>query len=253
MLFVISPAKTLDYEVTTPEQHTMPRLLHQSKKLVSILKKKSAKGLAELMDISEPLAIENERRYKSYDPAFQDNIAKQALMVFKGHVYQGLQAEDFDAEDVKYAQQHLRILSGLYGLLRPLDLMQPYRLEMGTKLETSKGKNLYAFWDDEITKLLNEDLQSLEQETVINLASKEYFKAVKPKQLQGKVIHIDFKELRGDKYKIISFFAKVARGQMCRFAIKNKVHQAEELKQFQEDNYVFNPDLSDETNWVFTR
>jgi cytoplasmic iron level regulating protein YaaA (DUF328/UPF0246 family) len=205
------------------------------------------------MKISDNLAIENERRYQNYDPDFKHNEAKQALMVFKGHVYQGIGADDFDESDLEFAQDHLRILSGLYGLLRPLDLMQPYRLEMGTKLPNKKGKDLYAFWDDEITQLLNDDLSQHKNEVLINLASKEYFKSVKPKQLQGKVINIEFKELRDGGYKIISVYAKMARGLMARYAIKNKIEDPEQLKQFGEEGYAFMPDLSDENNWVFVR
>lgn len=253
MLMVLSPAKSLDYDPIELELASRPRFKEQTNELAEILKAKSAADLAKLMHISDNLATENERRYQRFGKKLKKEERKQALFAFKGSVYQGLAVEDFSEEDIEFAQKHLRILSGLYGLLRPMDKIQAYRLEMGTKLNNPKGKNLYEFWDTTITELLNKDLRAQGDKVLINLASQEYFKAVKPKVFKGQIINVNFKELRGDVYKVISFSAKVARGQMARYIIKNKLENPESIKEFQEDNYVFNPDLSDETNWVFTR
>lgn len=254
MLFIISPAKTLDYtEIDLPE-HSTPRLMHDSKQLLKILQRKSAKKLATLMGISPSLASLNEARYRSFDPDnFTEENSKQALYAFRGQVYLGLKAEDFDADDLDYAQKHLRILSGLYGLLKPLDRMQPYRLEMGTSLKNRRGKNLYEFWGARITNLLNMDLAAQGDDVLINLASQEYFKAVKQDKLEGRVVNLHFKELRGDQYKSLMAYAKTARGMMCHYAIKNKLSDPEELKGFDYENYRFHESLSSETDWVFTR
>lgn len=254
MILVISPAKTLDYSEIELEKDSLPRLMEDSGQLVSILREKSAKDLSKLMSINDNIALENEARYRRFDPEnFTEDNSKQALWAFRGHVYLGLQAEDFNAEEIDYAQKHLRILSGLYGVLKPLDRMQPYRLEMGTKLKNPRGKNLYEFWDDKITNLLNMDLAAQGDDVLINLASNEYFKSIKPDQFQGRVINIHFKELRDDQYKIISVYAKKARGLMCRYAIKNKLSDPEALKGFDYEDYRFHEDLSTETDWVFTR
>ena len=254
MILIISPAKTLDYNKIELEDHSLPRLMHDSRQLVGVLRKKSAKKLSQLMSINDNIALENEARYRRFDTEnFTEENSKQALFAFRGHVYLGLKAEDFDAADITYAQEHLRILSGLYGLLKPLDRMQPYRLEMGTKLKTRRGENLYKFWGDRITKLLNEDLAAQGDEVLINLASQEYFKSIRSEKFKGRVINIQFKELRGDQYKMVSVYAKTARGLMCRYAIKNKLTDPEELKGFDYEGYYFNEDLSSENDWVFTR
>lgn len=254
MLLLLSPAKTLDYSESPSEIHEQPRLLSDSQPLIDILKDKSEAELMKLMKISEDLATINRERYHDFERPFNLSNAKQAILAFKGDVYLGLGAEDFSAEDLTFAQDRLRILSGLYGLLRPMDLMQPYRLEMGTRLQNERGKNLYEYWGSRITDLINEDLQANgEEKSVVNLASKEYFSAVKHKALEGTLYQIDFKEHRDNKYKIIAFFAKKARGMMARYAIKNRISTAEELKSFDMDGYAFNEELSKSQHFVFTR
>ncbi|MCG8328212.1 MAG: peroxide stress protein YaaA [Chitinophagales bacterium] len=253
MILLVSPAKTLDFSERHGRDNTQPRLLEQSQELVDILKVKSTNSLKKLMNISETLADLNYQRYQEYHTPFNTENAKQAVLAFKGDVYTGLGAEDFNEEDLDFAQDHFRILSGLYGLLRPKDLIQPYRLEMGTKLKSKKGKNLYEYWGDKITNLLNEDLRATGGKYVINLASIEYFSAVQPDQLEAELYDIQFKEKRNGKYKIISFFAKKARGMMSRYAIVNRISHPSELKAFDEDNYEFNEELSEGNTFVFTR
>jgi uncharacterized protein len=253
MLLLISPAKTLDFDEAGAASYTQPRMLNRSQELVELLKSKSEDTLMELMSISEDLAELNYKRYQSFSTPFTPENAKQALLAFKGDVYAGMGAEDFTAEEMEFAQEHLRILSGLYGLLRPLDLMQAYRLEMGTRMQNEHGKNLYEFWGGEITELLNKDLKETKGEAVVNLASKEYFSAVKTAGLEGKLYNIDFKEHRKGKYKIIAFYAKKARGMMCRYAIKNSFTEPEQLKGFDMDGYAFNEELSSVQEYVFTR
>ncbi len=253
MLILISPAKTLDYSEASYEFHSKPRMLKDSQVLVEDLKQKSSKDLQQLMSVSEKIANLNVERFQSFKTPFNTKNAKPSVLAFKGDVYTGLQAEEMDKEDLEFAQDHLRILSGLYGVLRPMDLMQPYRLEMGTRLKNEKGKNLYEFWDDRITKTLNKDLKSSGGNAIINLASKEYFGSVKTQSLKGDLYHVNFKEERNGKYKIISFNAKKARGVMSRYIIKNRLTEPESLKAFDEDGYAFNPDLSSEREWIFTR
>jgi len=231
----------------------MPSLLTQTEQLLKILKKLKTKDLMGLMDVSEKIAALNVERFKTFKQPFDLDNAKQAILAFDGDVYTGLAASDFDADDLAFAQAHLRILSGLYGVLRPLDLMQPYRLEMGTTLENPKGKNLYAFWGDIITTTLNKTLKENANETVINLASNEYWSAVKPKLLKADVIDIQFKEKRADVYKVISFNAKKARGLMCRYVIKNRLTEAAQLRSFDWENYTLNEALSTEKELVFVR
>ncbi|PCI27167.1 MAG: peroxide stress protein YaaA [SAR324 cluster bacterium] len=254
MIIVLSPAKTLDL---TPwnqkENYTFPDFLQDSQELVDHLAQLSEGDLASLMKLSPKLAELNHQRYQDWKLPFTLEVAKPALRLFKGDVYVGLQAESLQAEEVQFAQQHLRILSGLYGLLRPLDLMLPYRLEMGTRLETQRGKNLYAFWGNRITENLNEQLQQQEQPVLINLASNEYFKALRVKSLKGKVITPIFKDYKNGKYKVISFYAKRARGLMARHLLTQRITQVEKLKSFTEEGYGFDPVLSTETDWVFTR
>ena len=252
MILLISPAKTLDFSETGLTNHSMPRLLADSEKLVSVLKKKSARSLKKLMSVSDNIAELNVERFQNYQTPFTLDNAKQAVLAFKGDVYTGLQADTFDANDLDFAQKHLRILSGLYGLLTPLDLMQPYRLEMGTKLRNGRKKNLYEFWDKKITELINADLEASGSEIVLNLASKEYFHAVKPALLKGKLIHVHFKELRNGTYKVIGFNAKKARGAMSRQIIQNRITSVEKVKPLNIDGYTFNSTLSDDQNLVFT-
>ncbi|MGK0366588.1 MAG: cytoplasmic iron level regulating protein YaaA (DUF328/UPF0246 family) [Saprospiraceae bacterium] len=253
MLLLISPAKTLDFSATANENFTQPRFMAEIKELANILKKKSAEDLKELMHISDKLAQLNSMRYQEFKTPFDRKNSKQSILAFKGDVYTGLNVDDFTKGDLEFSQQCLRILSGLYGLLRPMDLMQPYRLEMGTKLENNKGRNLYEFWGDKITKILNNDLATKDNELVINLASKEYFKSVQIDKLKGKLYNVHFKEEREGKLKIIAFNAKKARGMMCRYIIKNRIETAESMKSFAEDNYLFNDELSTETEYFFTR
>lgn len=254
MLMVISPAKTLDY--TSPlatETFTQPRFLEQSSQLIEVLRKLSPSELAELMKLSDKLAGLNVARFTEWQPDFTLENARQAILAFKGDVYTGLDAQTLSADDFNYAQQHLRILSGLYGVLRPLDLMQPYRLEMGTKLDNAQGKNLYEFWGTHITESLNQCLAENKTDTVLNLASNEYFKAVKPKQLAGTLINVDFKDLKNGQYKIISFYAKKARGLMARYVIQHKIDSVEALKNFNEQGYYYCAEQSKPNHLVFLR
>jgi cytoplasmic iron level regulating protein YaaA (DUF328/UPF0246 family) len=219
MLTVISPAKTLDYD-TPPvtQRHTLPQYLDDSQELIVQLRELSPAQIAELMHLSDKLAGLNAARFGSWTPDFTPANAKQALLAFKGDVYTGLDAESLGEDDFSYAQDHLRMLSGLYGLLRPLDLMQPYRLEMGTKLANARGKDLYAFWGTRISEWLNQALADQGDDVLLNLASNEYFSAVKKSALKARVIDVDFKDLKNGQYKIISFYAKKARGMMSRFS-----------------------------------
>ena len=254
MLIVISPAKTLDYE-TKPKTKvfTTPDFLDQSQRLINRLRTFSSLDISDLMKVSAKIADLNFNRYESWKKPFTMNNAKQAILAFKGDVYTGLDASTFKADEFKFAQQHLRVLSGLYGLLRPLDLMQPYRLEMGTKLKTDVGKNLYEFWGSDITEGLNKQLKKIKSEYLINLASNEYFKSVKPKELNAQIITPAFKEFKNGEYKMIGIYAKKARGLLSRYIIQNKLSNPEDIKLFNEDGYRFNKKLSNSTNLVFTR
>lgn len=254
MLIVISPAKTLDYE-TPPKTKvfTTPDYLEHSQRLINRLRNFSSLDLSDLMKISAKIANLNFDRYESWKKPFTMKNSKQAILAFKGDVYTGLDAETFMADDFKYAQNHLRVLSGLYGLLRPLDLMQPYRLEMGTKLKTDVGKNLYEFWGSDITEGLNLQLRKIKPKYLINLASNEYFKSVKVKELDAEIITPAFKEFKNGDYKMIGIYAKKARGLLSRYIIKNKLSDPEDIKSFCEDGYRYNKKLSKGSNWVFTR
>ncbi len=250
MLLVISPAKTLDYSNTEYNIHTQPDFPVEVKDLVGVLRKKSASEISKLMHLSDSLASLNKERYKTFMETFSPENSKQALLAFKGEVYAKMEADQFSNEDLEFAQQHLRILSGLYGLLKPLDLIQPYRLEMGTPLKTKKGTNLYQYWGTKISKALNEVGQG---KTLVNLASQEYFKAVDQKTLKIPVINIHFKEQKEGKYQVVGFFAKQARGLMARYAIQNRITDPEQLKVFQKEGYEFAERLSSEQDWVFVR
>ena len=254
MLVVISPAKTLDFE--TPAHTSLasqPEFLSDSKDLIATLKTYSPQKLATLMSLSDKLAALNTARYEAWSPPFNQKNAKQSVLAFKGDVYTGLQAEDFSEANITYSQQHLRILSGLYGVLKPFDLIQPYRLEMGTKLKTKGNKDLYGFWADKLAQKINQASEATGESTLINLASQEYFKALPKKALECDVITPVFKDLKNGSYKVISFFAKRARGKMARYIIKKRLKRPEAIKNFAEDGYVFDAELSDAKQWVFTR
>ena len=254
MLTVISPAKTLDFESPpTTRRSTVPALVDRSAKLVEDMRALSPDDIRSLMGVSEKIADLNHRRFMNWSQPFDLDNAKQAILAFRGDVYTGLAAETLDSAQLGFAQKHLRILSGLYGMLRPLDLMQPYRLEMGIKFANRGGNNLYQFWGDEITKGLNAQLKKIQSDVLVNLASNEYFKAVKPKELNAEIITPVFKDLKSGKYKVISFYAKKARGQMVRFIIENGMEAPDGLKRFDTDGYRYNPGQSTARELVFTR
>ncbi|MDR7129225.1 cytoplasmic iron level regulating protein YaaA (DUF328/UPF0246 family) [Algoriphagus sp. 4150] len=250
MLILISPAKTLDYSTPNFIESTQPDFKNDTYSLVRIMKKKSAREIGELMHISDNLAELNDGRFKGFQKDFTTENAKQAILAFKGDVYTKIDVDTYSKEDFDFAQNHLRILSGLYGLLKPLDLIQPYRLEMGIKLENKKGKNLYEFWDKKIAKAIN---AAAGGQPIVNLASQEYFKAVHLKTLKSPLITIEFKEFKDDSYKIIGFFAKQARGMMSNFAIKNRITDPTQLKTFNEAGYEYSETMSDQNNWIFIR
>jgi len=252
MLVLLSPAKTLDYETPlTTETGSQPEFTEQAQPLIDRLRQFAPQEIAKLMKLSDKLASLNVARYQSWSREHNTQNARPALLAFKGDVYTGLDAESLSENDLAFAQNHLRILSGLYGLLKPLDLMQPYRLEMGTSLETDKGKTLYAYWGASITDRLNTELGS--DDVVINLASNEYFKSVQPKRLNGRLITPVFKDQKNGEYKIISFWAKKARGLMARYIIDQRIETPEQLKAFDYEGYVFNEAMSESDTWVFTR
>ncbi|MAZ06139.1 peroxide stress protein YaaA [Marinobacter sp. SS8-8] len=253
MLMVISPAKTLDYESPlATDKVSQPDFLDHACELVDQLKELEPHQISNLMNISDKLGQLNAGRYRNWHTPFTPENARQALLAFKGDVYTGLNAESFSEQDFEFAQQHLRILSGLYGVLKPLDLMQPYRLEMGTRFENSRGKDLYTFWGSRITDELNRLLAD-DDSVLVNLASNEYFKSIRKKDLEGRLITPQFKDWKNGQYKMISFYAKKARGQMCRFAIQNRITHADDLKGFNLEGYHFSEDQSDKNNWVFLR
>ena len=254
MLVILSPAKTLDFETaTTTQQHSQPELLSDAKTLVQQLKKMSPADLSSLMGISDKLGVLNFDRYHDWKMPFTQKNAKQSVLAFKGDVYTGLEADTFNAQELKFAQKHLRILSGLYGVLRPLDLMQAYRLEMGTPLENKRGNNLYEFWGSKITEQLNQDLKKITSNSLINLASNEYFKAVHADSLEAEIIHPVFKDYKNGQYKIISFYAKKARGMMAAYIIQNRITDATDIQGFTTGGYRFNKTESDQQQWVFKR
>ena len=254
MLMLISPSKTLDYGTpATNSNYSVPDNLGKSAELVEVVRQKSFHDLMELMQISQKIAELNVERFNQWKLPFSTENAKQAVLAFKGDVYSGLDASALSENRLAYTQSHLRILSGLYGLLRPLDLMQPYRLEMGLKLTTKKGENLYQFWGEKITDALNVLLAKQDEPVLINLASNEYFKSVQKKNLDGRLITPEFKDWKNGKYKMISFFAKKARGLMVRYAIDHNIQKAEVLQNFDYDGYHFNLELSRADKWVFSR
>jgi len=254
MLFLLSPAKSLDYESPLKGQgYTAPLFVKQSKELISVLRNYSPVQIAQLMDLSDSLAGLNVARYQAWSARASEKNARQALLAFNGDVYDGLQARTLDAEALAWAQNHVCILSGLYGVLRPLDLMQPYRLEMGTALPTAYGKNLYAFWGAQISNYLNTRLRDDASPVVVNLASTEYFKSVQQGALQAPVVECVFQENRGGQYKIISFSAKRARGMMARFAIDNRLSHPEQLRAFDVEGYAWSAAASSAQRLVFRR
>ena len=253
MYVVISPAKKMHDDVTLVSEPTIPSLLSDSKKLVSVAKGKTKEDLRQLMGISDRLASLNVQRFQAFSTPFTEKNAKPAIHFFAGDTYVGLAASTMEPEDIEYAQLHLGILSGLYGLLRPKDLMQAYRLEMGTKMSNARGKNLYEFWGKKITSKINLYIADQKEKVLINLASNEYFSSIQTEHLTAKVITPVFKEERNGKLKIISFSAKRARGTMARYIINNRIDKAEEIKKFTEDGYLFQDKLSDDGNWVFVR
>ncbi|MBH94077.1 MULTISPECIES: peroxide stress protein YaaA [Idiomarina] len=254
MLAVVSPAKNLDYESNLPSLDvTQPRLLDNAEELVKVCRQLSPQQLGSLMKISDKLAGLNAARFEQWQRPFNEENARPAMFAFNGDVYTGLDAVSLNSEAINTAQQQLRILSGLYGVLRPLDLMQPYRLEMGTKLDNPKGKNLYEYWGDTITELLNDDLARLGSSTLVNLASNEYFSAVKPKALNADIITPVFKDEKNGQYKVISFYAKKARGLMARFIVNQKPKSVSDLKEFDASGYRFNEAMSSDKQLVFCR
>ena len=254
MLILVSPAKTLDFETTAvTNTFTQPDFLDQSQVLIDELRDLTAADIGTLMKLSEKLSQLNFDRFADWSAPFTPKNAKQAVLAFKGDVYTGMNAESFSEEDFVFAQDHLRLLSGLYGLLRPLDLMQAYRLEMGTKFANSRGKNLYEFWGNIITDSVNEILAKQDEPLLINLASNEYFKSVKKKNVEGKIITPNFKDCKNGKYKVISFYAKKARGMMAAYIIKNRLTEVEDLKKFDWQGYYFCPEESTATDLIFKR
>jgi cytoplasmic iron level regulating protein YaaA (DUF328/UPF0246 family) len=254
MLFLLSPAKSLDYETPTGNTpHTQPLFIEQSTTLISALKKISGRQISKLMGLSDELSRLNVERYQAWTPEFTDANSRQAVLAFNGDVYGGLQAKTMKPADLQWVQQHVCILSGLYGVLRPLDRMQPYRLEMGTALKTRSAANLYRFWGSKISEYLNERLQVDKSPVVVNLASQEYFKAVDRKALQARVIDCVFEEWHGGKFKIISFNAKRARGLMTRYAVDKRVTLPHQLEDFSSEGYAYDASVSQADRLVFRR
>jgi hypothetical protein len=254
MLFLLSPAKSLDFDTPTGDvPHTQPQFTARSRELIALLRKQSARQIAELMHLSDDLAALNVARYQAWRPRFTAHNAKQAVLAFNGDVYGGLQARTLTADQLAWAQDHLCILSGLYGVLRPLDRMQPYRLEMGTRLANDQGPNLYRFWGADIAEHLNKRLRSDRTPVVVNLASQEYFKAVDLKVLKARVVECVFEEFHGGRYKIISFMAKRARGLMARYAATRALSLPQQLEGFDLEHYAFAADVSEPDRLVFRR
>ena len=254
MLFLISPAKALDYE-TPPhvKTHTQPLFVENATELIAVMREKSPQQIAELMGLSDALSGLNAARYQAWVPKFTAKNSKQAVLAFDGDVYGGLDAKTLSEAELDWLQDHLCILSGLYGVLRPLDWMQPYRLEMGTRVVTPRGKNLYQFWGTQIADYLNQRAAAEKTPVVVNLASEEYFKAVDRRVLLPRVVTCVFEERKADGYKIVSFFAKRARGLMARYAVKHRVMRVEQLKNFAEEGYRFAPSVSEPDRLVFRR
>jgi cytoplasmic iron level regulating protein YaaA (DUF328/UPF0246 family) len=253
MIAVVSPAKSLDFETSYSVTPTKPRLLACTSELIKTLRKKSPEEISELMGISENLAELNVSRYQKFDVKHGKKASKPSVLAFQGDVYQGLKAETFDEEKLAFAQKHLRILSGLYGLLRPLDLIQPYRLEMGTRLAFDDYQTLYQYWGDQILELLLKDLKAQGDNIIVNLASVEYFKSINRNRISARIIDVEFKDFKSGKYKIVSFYAKKARGLMSRYIIENGITSPEDLKGFDYDGYFFDVKASSKDFLAFKR
>ena len=254
MITILSPSKTQDYSSDLPDlSYGEPALLAESKKLVKQLRQYSPDELAQLMNISDSLATLNYERYRQFAPPFTPDNAHPALLAFRGDVYTDIAVANYDQEDFSFAQDHLRILSGLYGLLRPLDLIQPYRLEMKTALDNPRGSNLYQFWGERITEQLNESWSDHSNLTLINLASQEYFRAIDTRQLKASVVTPVFKEYKDGKLKTVAIYAKRARGKMANFIIRERIDEPEQLKTFNEDRYEYHEPSSSEQEWYFVR
>jgi cytoplasmic iron level regulating protein YaaA (DUF328/UPF0246 family) len=254
MIAILSPAKKLNEKPPVfLEKSTIPIFLEDSKILVEELRKLSPEEISRLMNVSRNIAELNYERYFKWSTPFTQKNASHALFTFKGQAYLGLKAEDFSRDDIEFSQDHLRILSGLYGLLKPLDLIQPYRLEMGTSLKNPRGKNLYEFWNDKLTSALNEELSGHKQKVLLNLASNEYFNAINTEKLEADIITPVFKEKKGNQYKTIAVYAKTARGVMVRYIIRNKIDDPRDIKDFGEEGYVYSPEMSTSGKWVFVR
>ncbi len=255
MLFLLSPAKSLDYDTPVPEElpHTTPQFIPQSTALIEVLRTHSPQSIASLMDLSDKLAGLNVARYQAWRPRFTAANSRQAVLAFNGDVYEGLQARSLGVDDLGWAQEHVAILSGLYGVLRPLDRMQPYRLEMGTRLATASGNNLYQYWGSQIAEHLNARLRADTTPVVVNLASQEYFKSVDRKVLKARVIECVFEDWKDSAFKIISFHAKRARGLMARYAIQHRLVMPSQLQAFDLDGYAFAPASSEPERLVFRR
>lgn len=254
MLAVLSPAKTLDYGTPLRTQiHTHPEFVEESNTLIQLLKEYDSSSLQKLMKISEKIATLNQDRYASFQADCTHEHGRQAILAFKGDSYHGFELDTYDDSDFEFIQSHLRILSGLYGILRPLDLMQPYRLEMGTRLPNARGKDLYTFWGKQIAQTLNQALHEQGDDILINLASNEYFKSVHRTALQARVIQPVFKEEKNGQYKIVAIYAKKARGAMVNYIVRNRLKNSEDLQSFDVDGYRFSSELSDDSTWTFIR
>lgn len=254
MLILLSPAKTLDFEnARVLPLHTYPEFAEKAKPLIKQLRKYSPKELMDLMNISQNLAQLNHSRFRDWTPVLDETHMRQAICAFHGDVYTGLNVSNWEESDFSFAQEHIRILSGLYGVLRPLDYIAPYRLEMGTRLQNPKGETLYAYWGGLVTKSIQKQLRTQGDDVLINLASNEYFKVVQPKKIRAQWVTPVFKDAQNGQYKVVSFFAKKARGMMSRFIVKNRLHLPGQIKEFNESGYSYNHRLSKGTEWVFTR
>ena len=255
MLAILSPAKTLDFDSPlTTDQHSAPEFTKESAALIKTLRQLEPSDIGSLMGISDKLAILNHNRYAHWSAKFDDaSGARASLLAFKGDVYLGLDAQTLSKRDFTWAQKRLRVLSGLYGLLRPLDRIHPYRLEMGTALRNTAGKDLYEFWGGKVTQALNEALAEQRSKVLINLASNEYYKVVQAQNIDGRIVTINFKEWRRDAYRFVSFSAKKARGLMARYMIDQRAERADDLKAFDVEGYAFNEELSSRDEWIFTR
>lgn len=255
MLAILSPAKTLDFDSPlVTDQHSAPEFTKDSAALIKTLRKLEPADIGSLMGISDKLATLNHDRYAQWSAKFDENSgARASILAFKGDVYLGLSAQTMSKQDFTWAQKRLRVLSGLHGLLRPLDRIHPYRLEMGTALANARGKDLYQFWGGKVTQALNETLAEQRSKVLINLASNEYYKVVQPENIDGRIVTINFKEWRREAYRFVSFSAKKARGLMARYMIDQRAEKADDLKTFNVEGYAYNGELSSEHEWIFTR